>query len=99
MAGRVSLSNAADNDLDSIATFSLEAFGPAQAARHINGLLRALDLLVVFPLMGVEQSEIRPELRRFVHGTHAIYYRVNDRDILVSRILSEGQDPGREAFD
>jgi plasmid stabilization system protein ParE len=38
-------------------------------------------------------------LRRHVHGSHVIYYRVRDDVLVISRILGPGQDPTREFAD
>lgn len=98
MANRVRLRQEALDDLDGIATYTLESFGAAQAARYKENFLKALDLLAVFPLLGPETG-IRPGLRRHVHASHAIYYRVDGEDIVIIRILGPGMDPTREFSD
>jgi toxin ParE1/3/4 len=98
MANKVRLRQQAQDDLDALATYSLESFGAAQAVRYKSNFLKALDLLGVFPQMGPE-TDIREGLRRHVHASHAIYYRVDDEGIVVTRILGPGQDPTREFGD
>lgn len=98
MASRVHLRAEAAADLDSIATFSLQNFGPTQAKRFRESFLKVFDLLVVFPHLGAPYPD-RSDLRRHVHEAHAIYYRVDGEEIVVSRILGPGQDPTREFED
>jgi len=44
-------------------------------------------------MAGSDQSGIHPRLRRIVHQSHAIYYRVDQDEITIARILGPGQDP------
>lgn len=93
MPGSVHLREEAANDLNSLAEFTLERFGAKKAAAYRDGVLDAFDLLLKFPLAGSDQSALRPGLRRYIHASHAIYYRIDGDDIIVSRILGPGQDP------
>lgn len=95
MPNRLRLRPEAESDLDAIATFSMQNFGPLQAARFREAFLKALDLLPVFPNMG-NAYPLREGLRRFVHESHSIYYRIEGEQIVVIRILGPGQDPARE---
>jgi len=58
-------------------------------------LVSALDTLSRQPLIGSDQGHVRPEVRRYIYGSHAVYYRVIDDGIVILRILGAGQDPLR----
>jgi toxin ParE1/3/4 len=97
--GRLWFSEYARLDLDAILTTGLEQFGETKALKYADGLSRVLSLLAVFPQMGVNLGHIRTGMRRHVHGSHAIYYRIHESGVRVLRILGPGQDPVREFFD
>ncbi|MBI2425790.1 MAG: type II toxin-antitoxin system RelE/ParE family toxin [Candidatus Hydrogenedentes bacterium] len=84
---------AADADLEAIASYTIARFGLEQARLYRDGLFKVFDLISEFPQSGSEQVRLRPKLRRLVHDAHAIYYEIRDEDILVVRILGRGQDP------
>ncbi|MGI9305106.1 MAG: type II toxin-antitoxin system RelE/ParE family toxin [Gammaproteobacteria bacterium] len=86
----------AEADLDEIADYTIEKFGLEQARVYKDGLKRAFQLLAENPLIGSDQGHIRPNVRRFVHKSHAIYYRLDGDDVLILRILGPGQDPLRQ---
>lgn len=96
MASRIRFTSAADRDLESIAAFSGERFGPAQAEKYQKILAAGFKLIVQFPQIGMDVSDIKPDARRHVHASHAIYYRVSGAEIIVLRILGAGQDPTSE---
>ncbi|MGI9302301.1 MAG: type II toxin-antitoxin system RelE/ParE family toxin [Gammaproteobacteria bacterium] len=87
------LLDSAEVDLNEIADYTIENFGIEQARVYKDGLTRAFQLLAENPLIGSDQGHIRSNVRRFVHKSHAIYYRLDGDDVLVLRILGPGQDP------
>lgn len=87
------LTEEAAADLDSLANYTIERFGRAQAARYSDGLFRAFDLLVVFPQLGSDQGHIEQGLRRHVHGSHAIYYVLQKDEVVIAALLGPGEDP------
>ncbi len=68
------LSTTAVEHLDRIITYSSAHFGEAQTEAYVEGLKRTLGLLADFPLMGMAAFELRPGLRRFVYGSHVVFY-------------------------
>lgn len=92
----IRISNSAEADLESIATFTIERFGLKQARDYRDRLIEAFDLIAEYPLLGSNQDHILPGTRRFVHESHSIYYQVRDTEILILRILAPGQDLLRE---
>lgn len=93
---KVRLTHAAEADLDGIFEHTLEYHGLRQARAYWAGMKAALDVLTQHPLIGSDQSDIRPDIRRLVHEAHTIYYKVGQDDIVIVRILGPGQDPLEE---
>jgi toxin ParE1/3/4 len=89
------LTREADADLKAIADHTIEQFGVAQARKYSEALFKAFDTLAVFPLLGADQNQIEPNLRRFVHASHSIYYWVDDGEVVIVSLLGPGQDPMR----
>ncbi|MDD5319808.1 MAG: type II toxin-antitoxin system RelE/ParE family toxin [Methylococcales bacterium] len=89
------LSKRAEKDLSNIAIYTIQHFGIKQARLYRDGLFKTFDTITEFPLIGSEQSHIKPKVRRFVYESHTIYYRVNSNDIVILRILGPGEDPLR----
>ena len=67
-------------------------FGSAQADRYFDGLFDRFDRLTENPLLYPAVDEIRAGYRRSVYGVHSIYYRVQDGDIEIMRVLGR-EDP------
>ena len=82
-------------DLRTIAVYTIDQFGLEQAQSYGEGILATLDAIAEHPMMGSDQSRIRPGLRRHVYESHAIYYRVAADHVVIQRILGPGQDPLR----
>jgi len=80
-------------DLEGIAVYTLERYGAKQAQTYRGGFENFFALLAEHPMAGSDQSGIQPRLRRIVHQSHAIYYRVDQDEITIARILGPGQDP------
>ncbi|WP_405234291.1 type II toxin-antitoxin system RelE/ParE family toxin [Lentisalinibacter salinarum] len=87
------LTRQAAEDLREIATFSMCRFGARQAQSYGDELISTLNMLSGQPGLGSDQGHVRPELRRYVFGSHSIYYRIIDDGIVVLRVLGPGQDP------
>ncbi|MGD0958549.1 MAG: type II toxin-antitoxin system RelE/ParE family toxin [Methylomonas sp.] len=90
---KLQLSKPAEKDLINIATYTIKKIGAKQAGLYKDSLFNTLEAIAKFPLMGSDRSHIKPELRRFVFGSDTIYYRVNDGNIFILRILGPGEDP------
>ncbi len=60
------------------------------------GLAARLTALLETLLLGVDKSDLRPDYRALISGSHVIYYRVEDEFIYILTILHHNQD--HEAF-
>lgn len=93
---RYQLTRSAERDLRNIALYTIQQFGVRQAQIYRDGLLKAFQMLAEFPHIGSDQGQIKANVRRHVHASHSIYYRVEQKKIVILRILSPGEDPLRQ---
>ena len=78
-------------DIRSIQAYSKSRFGSQTAAEYLAGLSAIFDLLEVRPLAGTEHANLAG-IRSFRYRSHRIYYRLDDQDLLVVRILHHARD-------
>jgi toxin ParE1/3/4 len=95
----VKFSRRATADLLRIGSYTLKTWGPAQAARYLDGLEKSTGMLARNPGLGRTCDWIRPGLHRFEHERHVIFYRRIKRGIRVIRILHQRMLPGRHRFE
>ena len=93
------LSRLAEADLMDIGTYSLDKWGEDQTVRYIDALEACCQQLGDNPELGRACDQIRSGLRRMEHGRHVVFYRIELRGILVSRILHQRMLPERQSFD
>lgn len=82
---KVTFSKFAQHDLEAIEVDGLLKFGRFQRDKYILSLLETLENIGDFPHIGLATS--RPNIRRFVHWPHLIFYSINDDHILIQRIV------------
>jgi toxin ParE1/3/4 len=93
------LSRLARTDLFQIVDYALNAWGAEQAERYLDGLRDCLDQLSSSPGMGRPCERLRAGYRRFEHGKHVIFYRLDGQSIFISRILHERMLPDRRLIE
>ena len=86
------LSRRADTDLGSVADYTIDKFGEAQARTYRDGLLSAFRLLSENQQMGRLARPFKLGLYRFEHESHVIFYRPEADGILVVRVLPQSMD-------
>jgi|SRR5579871_2824355 len=82
----------AEADLETIAAYTFRVWGANQTAKYIWRL--AAGCWPCIPNWAAP-DEIRPGLRRMERGRHVIFYRQEERGIIVARILHERMLPER----
>lgn len=60
---RLDVSDDAKRDLSDIADYSIRTWGDEHADMYVESITAALDLLVDFPMLGHDRSDIAPGLR------------------------------------
>jgi toxin ParE1/3/4 len=86
----------AEADLLDIATYTLHTWGQDQGIRYFEELEACCRKLADNPELGRACDHIRPDLRRMEQGRHVLFYRVEAKGILVSRILHRRMLPERQ---
>jgi len=86
------LSVRAEADLKDIYRYTLHAFGPRQAERHVRELARTFELIAEYPQSG---RVYEGETRHFLHGSHIILYRLVEDGVLIGRVFhgARGETP------
>ncbi|MCW2305768.1 type II toxin-antitoxin system RelE/ParE family toxin [Rhodobium gokarnense] len=74
-------------DLEDIFLEGILTFGERQAQKYQESLTRIFELIAFLPEIGRSRDPGTGDRRRFVHGTHIIYYRVHAGMIVVERII------------
>jgi toxin ParE1/3/4 len=92
-------SRRAESDLLSIADYTVQKWGKAQAARYLGELEFCCQTLADNPAIGRLCENVRHGLRRHEHGKHVLFYRQERNGILVSRVLHQRMLPDRHAID
>ncbi len=84
-----SLSPLAELDLDDIAEYTTDIWGPKQAVKYINALFLCFDRITHDPGLGRRCDSIRPGLRRIEEGKHVVFYASVKGGVFISRILHQ----------
>jgi toxin ParE1/3/4 len=86
------LSVKAEEDLVEIYTYGIFQFGYTQANKYVLGLEETLTKLAQSPFMGKRSDLVSKGLRSFVYKSHLIFYQLEDKGILIVRILNQSRD-------
>ena len=93
---KISYSNAAIRDLERIGDYISEQLKNPQAALNtVNKIQGAIDKLADFPFIGTTLSSIYPidtDYRFLVCGNNLAFYRMQESNVLIDRILNSRQD-------
>jgi len=84
---RYKLSLAADRDFENILDFGIDRFGLAQALEYQNAMKERFAQLAAQPDFYQRVDHIRQGYRRSVFQAHSIYYKVDNEQVLIVRIL------------
>jgi len=88
------LSQAADNDFETIFEYGIDTFGLDQALEYQYGMKQRFEELAKQPKLYQSVGHIHTDYRRSVYGKHSIYYRIESKGIRIMRILKH-QDPAK----
>lgn len=93
---RVHLTAAAWNDLKDILQVSSEHWGENQRLEYRTKIRDVLERLAYSPQIGKVRDDLGTGLRSHPTGSHIIYYRTKESQLVVVRIMHQRRDPGRE---
>lgn len=86
------LSVKAEEDLAEIYTYGILQFGYTQANKYALGLEETLLKLAQTPFLGKQSDFLSNGLRFFIYKSHLVFYRLEEKDILIVRILHQSRD-------
>ncbi len=89
---RLVYSRQAARDIDEITAFSVAEFGSEVANDYLTGLELACELLREFPEMAAIYPRVNPEMRCLIYRSHRIFYRADEEQVLVVRVLHHARD-------
>jgi toxin ParE1/3/4 len=84
---RLVYSRQASSDIEEITAFSAAQFGVDVAGDYLTGLELACEVLREFPEMAAVYPRVRPAMRCLIYRSHRIFYRTDEEQVLVVRVL------------
>jgi toxin ParE1/3/4 len=83
----------AEADLDDIWLYIARQSNSTDIAdRLIHSITQRFWTLAQFPFSGRRRDDLRPAVRSFAVGSYVIFYRMDDQDVLVLRVLRGSRD-------
>ncbi len=86
------LGERAEADLAGIWRYTAQQRTVAQADKYYQSIIAALEMLAANPEIGRSCDNVRVGYRRYDVEAHVVFYRVNNHDIVVVRILHQNMD-------
>ena len=90
--GNFRLTSRAESDLAEIADYTIETFGIEQARRYRVALETCFQTIADNPKVGRSADQLAPELRRYKHQSHVVFYMPEGQGALIVRVLHESRD-------
>lgn len=88
----IRLSPEAEDDIQNIVQFTIESWGVEAGKRYSESIWSTLQRLAIFPEVGTELLGPLRGFRRFLVGSHLIFYTLDDEGVGVVRILHRRMD-------
>jgi len=89
------LSKKAEDDLLQIARYGIEQFGLQQSRHYRDKFKQHFAALAAQPQHYQEVNHIRAGYIPSVCGAHSIYYRIENEQVVIMRVLGR-QDPSKQ---
>ncbi len=87
------VSKKAQSDLISIARYTELQWGVLQRNYYLKEIDNCFNQLAMHPEMGIACDDVRTGYRKFPHGSHLIFYRQGEDQIVeIIRILHKSMD-------
>ncbi len=88
------LTETADRDFENIFDFGIDTFGLDRATVYQTEMLGRFAELATQPMLYNAVDHIQEGYRRSIFGPHSIYYRIEQHEVVIVRILGR-QNPGK----
>lgn len=89
---RLVVARLARRDLQAIARYSEKEWGAARKAQYMAAIREKFSLLLQRPAIGAPRHDIAPGYRSHPVGRHLIFYRVEDKSVVIVRVLHQRMD-------
>ncbi len=89
------LSTKARKDLVDIWRYSAGRWSPDQADTYVSSLVKVLEQLAETPEIASRCDDIRQGYRRYLVGSHVIYFRIIGEAVSIVRVLHGRMDVRR----
>jgi toxin ParE1/3/4 len=90
---RAIISLRAQADIEEIWEYTAERWSDRQAEAYLRLINAAVDTVTVNPEAGRSYHDyLRPGYRKYLVGSHVLFYRVTNTDVVVVRILHQRMD-------
>lgn len=86
------LSQKAQEDIESIYDFGVKKFGKDQALYYLVEIRSYFELLLKNPEIGKQRDEIKEGLYSFPFVSHIVFYRIFKNHIRIVRVLHGSRD-------
>ncbi|MEY4576238.1 MAG: hypothetical protein RL701_941 [Pseudomonadota bacterium] len=87
-------SRRAESDLEEVGDYTFEKWGRDQAIVYIGQLGACAQLVFENPMIARTCDDLRSGYRRLEEGSHVLFFKPDDRGLLVVRVLHERMVPG-----
>lgn len=91
---KLTLTAAAERDVERIAAESEAAWGARQRDRYLAEINLRIWRLLERPELGAPAKD-RPDLHRLIVGRHAVFYKFDEARVRIIRILHQHMDAPR----
>jgi toxin ParE1/3/4 len=88
----VHISPKAQADLDDIWSYTVRKWNAAQAESYLRQIAEAFEVIAAEPRRGRDCEDIRPGYRKYLVGSHVIFFRVTANYVDVVRVLHAHMD-------
>ncbi len=87
------ISLAASNDLRKIYQYGSLNWGESRATNYLDNLKEQFWSLTNYPKIGIKRDDLFPCVRSLAVDSHVVFYRSQNQQLEVIRVLHGKQDP------
>jgi toxin ParE1/3/4 len=91
----VTFSSRAKADVQVIWNYTVEHWGKGQAEIYLRLIGAAVGAIMADPGIGRPCDDVRPGYRKYLVGSHVLFYRATAKAVFVVRILHQRMDVER----
>ena len=82
----------AQRDFVNAAAWSQAQWGARMTRRYLDAIEVQIQRIVENPMLGSDAELPRPGLRKLTVGRHTIFYKADEREVQIVRIMSQQQN-------